>query len=190
MGNISDNINDVVQSLNNKGVILTPTDTVWGLSADARSKEAYDKLVKLKGRSAEKGIIVLVHTEVWLERCVQNVPDIAWDLLEIQTKPTTIVFQNATSIISHVTPPDNSIGMRMIHDGPMYELLRKFNAPLLSSSANFSGQSTPARLEEIDEDLIRQVDFVFQPNGYVERDAQPSSVIKLNDDGGIKILRS
>lgn len=189
MAEVTSDINQVIESLSESGVILTPTDTIWGLSADARSPEALNRLRNLKKRNQNKGIIVLVHNDVWLERCVRQVPDVAWDLIDHQTKPTTIIFQEASPLFSHISPPDKSLAVRLVKTGPISELLKRFNAPLLSTSANLSNAPSPQQFDAISEDIKSNVDLIFFPENYTEDTSQASSIIKLNNDGGVQIIR-
>jgi len=175
--------------LNNGGVILYPTDTVWGIGCDATNVKAIDKVYKLKKRIESKSLICLVNDVRMLERYVEEVPDPAYDIVECADSPTTIIYDKPINVADNLIAPDNSLAIRVVKHSFCEKLIRKFKRPIVSTSANISGEKTPLNFSEISSDILEGVDYVVN----LHRDhksANPSSIIKIKNDGSVKIIRS
>jgi len=192
MNNFSDFSIDIYKSLEtlkSGGVILCPTDTVWGLSCDATSAKAVEKLMVIKKRPQNMVMFVLVSNEVMLQQYVNEVPEIVWNLLDVADKPLTIIYPGAKNLAQNLIATDGSIGIRVCKDDFCNTLISRFKKPLVSTSANFSGEKTPCIFTEISEELIKTVDYVIKFKQNDISASQPSSVIKIGARGEIQILR-
>ena len=188
MDNFKKDIESCFETLNNGGLILYPTDTVWGIGCDATNTAAVAKIYALKKRADSKTMICLVGNDFMLEQYVDNVPDVAFDIIDIATKPTTIVYDNPKKIANNLIASDNTLAIRVATDKFCKYLIQKFKKPIVSTSANLSGQPTPICFKEISNDILKGVDYVVN----LERDKQkskPSSIIKLSNDGIVKVIR-
>ena len=188
--NFDIDIHECLGALKKGGVILYPTDTVWGLGCDATNAEAIAKIFDIKQRVESKSLIILVADEMQLNRFIPDVPGAAWDLIEASEKPITIIYDKASpSIAKNSLADDGSIGVRIVKDEFCQKLIRKFGKPLVSTSANISGQPTPVLFDDIAENIINKVDYVvkWRQDDYTQN--QPSTVIKLSNNGVFKIIR-
>ena len=182
-------INNVIKILREGGVILYPTDTIWGLGCDATNNEAVKKIFGIKSRTDSKSLIILVDSDTMLGRYVKEVPDIAYELIEVSDKPITIIYPGAKNLAASIPAEDGSVGIRICNDMFCNELIRKFRKPIVSTSANISGQPTPSFFKEIQGKIIQSVDYVVD---YKREDRQknlPSPVIKIELNGTVKIIR-
>ena len=171
------------------GLILYPTDTVWGIGCDATNPEAVDKVYKLKQRSDEKSLICLVHDFRMLNEYVENVPEVAYDILKYARKPTTIIYDSPIRVAENLVAADNSLAIRVTKDEFCKKLIQKFRKPLVSTSANISGAKTPQSFAEIDPLILEGVDYVVNLQRE-KNSAKPSAIIKLKNDGSVKVIRS
>jgi L-threonylcarbamoyladenylate synthase len=186
---MQDDIKKAVGVLKKGGVILYPTDTIWGLGCDATNPEAVARIFKIKKREDTKSMLVLMENPALLERYVDNVPDIAWDLVEISITPLTVIYFNAKNLAANLIAKDGSIGIRFTKEEFSSRLLQNFRRPVVSTSANISGQPSPPVFVEISEDIKNKVDYIVEYRQNDLTPAQPSSVIKLWPDGRIDIIR-
>ena len=184
-----DDIKNALKVLRDGGVILYPTDTVWGLGCDATRAEAVHRIYDIKKRADSKSLIVLVNSVTMLSRYVDNPPDIALELSEMAEKPLTIVYDRGRGLAEGVTSDDGSVGVRICSDPFCDELLNAFRRPLVSTSANISGSEAPAIFDEISEEIKAAVDYVCVWRQDDRSRAAASSVIKISASGVIKILR-
>lgn len=184
-----DEINRCVDVMRRGGIILYPTDTVWGIGCDARSSEAVRRIFQLKQRADHKALIVLVSDEAMLERTVREVPDVAWELIDSAVRPLTIVYDNGIGVAPELLGPDGSIGVRLCRDQFAAGLAKALRAPVVSTSANISGQPTAALFPEISQDIIGGVDYVADFRRADLSVSPPSSVIRLGAGGLVSILR-
>lgn len=171
------------------GLILYPTDTIWGIGCDATNEEAVKKVYELKKRSDNKAMLVLTDSPVKLETYVSEIPDIAWDLIEVADKPLTIIYSNAKNLANNLLGEDGSVGIRVTNEEFSRKLCESFRKPLVSTSANVSGESSPANFSEISEEVKNGVDYIV---GYRQDDMQkasPSNIIKLGAGGLVQIIR-
>ena len=185
-------INDIktaLEVLQKGGVILYPTDTIWGIGCDACNEEAVKRVYAIKNRIDSKSMLVLMENAALLERYVDEIPDIAYDLIELSEKPMTIIYDGARNLAKNLVAEDGSIGIRITTEAFSSELIRRFKRPIVSTSANISGNPSPACFKEIDPKIIEAVDYVVQFKQDDTQKAQPSSIIKLGRSGEIKVIR-
>lgn len=171
------------------GVILYPTDTVWGIGCDATNAEAVAKVYKIKKRDDSKALICLVDSDARLQRYVRNVPNVAWDILDIATKPTTIILDGAINLAPNLIAEDGSIALRITKEPFSHELCYRFQKPLVSTSANISGEPAAANYNDISQELLNAVDYVCFSRRQEHKPHTPSSIIKLKEDGEVTIIR-
>lgn len=175
--------------MNEGGVILYPTDTIWGIGCDATNEEAVRRVYQIKQRSDSKAMLVLVDSPVKVDFYVQDVPEVAWDLIEVADKPLTIIYSGARNLAFNLIAEDGSVGIRVTNEEFSKRLCQQFRKAIVSTSANISGQPSPANYSEITEELKSMVDYVV---GYRQEEMghpKPSSIIKLDKGGVIKIIR-
>ncbi len=182
-------IKKAVDVLKNGGVILYPTDTIWGLGCDATNPEAVARIYQIKQREDSKSMLVLMENPALLERYVNDVPEIAWDLVEISTTPLTVIYPGAKNLAANLIAEDGSIGIRFTKEEFTTKLLQRFRRPIVSTSANISGQKSPSFFDEIPEEIKSQVDYIVEYRQDDINPAQPSSIIKLWPGGRIDIIR-
>lgn len=181
-------IEKAVKVINEGGLILYPTDTVWGIGCDARNSEAVKKVFTLKQREDCKALICLVSNIRMLEKFVYEVPDPAYDIIEATNKPTTIIYDQPINIAKNMIAEDNTLAIRVTSDEFCQKLIWKLKRPLVSTSANISGHKTPKSFSEISNEIIKGVDYVVN----LHRDKKsntPSTIIKLSNNGEVKIIR-
>lgn len=171
------------------GVILYPTDTVWGIGCDATNAEAVAKVYKIKKRDDSKALICLVDSDARLQRYVRNVPNVAWDILDIAIKPTTIILDGAINLAPNLIAEDGSIALRITKEPFSHELCYRFQKPLVSTSANISGEPAAANYNDISQELLDAVDYVCFSRRQEHKPHTPSSIIKLKEDGEVTIIR-
>ena len=187
--NRQDDIKKAVEVMRNGGVILYPTDTVWGIGCDATNAEAVAKVYKIKKRDDSKALICLVDSDARLQRYVRNAPEVAWNVMELATKPTTVIFDNAVNLASNLIAEDGSIAMRITNEEFSKELCFRFQKPIVSTSANISGEPAPENYCDISEELINAVDYVCFSRRQEHKPHTPSSIIKIKNNGEIDIIR-
>ncbi|MGI9546644.1 MAG: L-threonylcarbamoyladenylate synthase [Flavobacteriaceae bacterium] len=181
-------ISAALEVLINGGIILYPTDTVWGIGCDASNSSAVEKIYQLKRRAESKTMICLVANDAMLERHVDQVPDLAYDIIDLAEKPVTIIYDDPKGIASSLISEDNSLAIRVSSDKFCKTLIQKLKRPLVSTSANLAGESTPRSFDEIDQHILKGVDYVVNLN-HKRENARPSSIIKLGKDGSVKVIR-
>lgn len=175
--------------MNEGGVILYPTDTIWGLGCDATNPEAVRKVYEIKQRSDSKAMLVLVDSSVKIEFYVADVPPIAWDLIELADKPMTIIYSGARNLAANLLAEDGSVGIRVTNEAFSRQLCQRFRKAIVSTSANVSGQPSPANFSEVSEEIKSLVDYVVTFRQNEREHPKPSSIIKLDKGGVIKIIR-
>ena len=186
---LEDDIKKAVEVLRKGGVILYPTDTVWGIGCDATNAEAVKKVYEIKHRDDSKAMICLVDSDVRLQRYVRNVPEVAWDLIEIADKPTTVILDGATGLAPNLIAEDGSIAMRVTREAFSKELCYRFQKPLVSTSANISGEPAAQNYCDISEEILNAVDYVCWTRRQEHEPHTPSSIIRLKPNGEVKIIR-
>jgi L-threonylcarbamoyladenylate synthase len=186
---MQNDINKALEVLKSGGVILYPTDTIWGLGCDATNPDAVKRIYDIKKREDSKSMLVLMGNPALLERYVDEVPDVAWDLVEITTTPLTVIYPGAKNLAANLIAEDGSIGIRFTKEDFTTRLLQRFRRPIVSTSANISGEVAPAFFDEISEEVKEQVDYIVEYRQDDITPAQPSGIIKLGPGGQIDIIR-
>jgi len=184
-----DDIINALRVLRAGGVILYPTDTIWGLGCDATNALAVKKIFDIKQRDDSKSLIILVNSVSMLERYVVNPPEVALQMAELSQKPLTIVYDRGRSLAEGVASADGSVGVRICNEPFCDELITAFRKPIVSTSANISGTDAPALFDEISEEVINAVDYVCLYRQYDRSRSSASSVIRVSGNGAVKILR-
>ena len=187
--NRQDDIKKAVEVMKNGGVILYPTDTVWGIGCDATNAEAVAKVYKIKQRDDSKALICLVDSDARLQRYVRNAPEVAWNVMELATKPTTVIFDEAVNLAPNLIAEDGSIAMRITNEEFSKELCYRFQKPIVSTSANISGQPAAQNYCDISEELLNAVDYICFSRRQEHKPHTPSSIIKIKNNGEIDIIR-
>lgn len=186
---MNEHIDKAAEAFNAGKTILYPTDTVWGLGCDATNDQAVAEITTLKGRSSDKSYIVLVDSDVHLQRLVNKVPDVAWELIDQANKPLTLVLPDGKNVSSEVLADDGSIAIRITKNEFCSKLIKRVKRPLVSTSANISGQPTARSLEEVDPRIRQQVGHIVDLRP-LQQEGKPSTIIKLGVDGAVTIIRS
>ena len=184
-----EDIKKAVEVMRQGGVILYPTDTIWGIGCDATNSEAVARVFKIKQRDDSKALICLVDSDARLQRYVRQVPDVAWDLMEMANKPLTVILDRAVNLAPNLIAEDGSIAMRITREEFSRELCYRFQKPIVSTSANISGEPAAQNYRDINPDIIDAVDYVCWSRRQEHKPHQPSSIIKLGHDGEVKIIR-
>jgi len=175
--------------LKNGGVILYPTDTVWGLGCDGTNIDAVEKINKIKGRESDKSFIILLDNDSKIQSYVDEVPEVAYDLIEYAEHPLTIIFSGAKNLASNVISADGSVGIRIAKHDFVQQLLHRFRKPLTSTSANLSGQPTPQFFDEIDQEIKDAADYIVDWEQELRNHKKPSTIMKLSPSGQFSFIR-
>lgn len=171
------------------GLILYPTDTIWGIGCDATNEEAVRKVYALKRRSDHKAMLLLMDSSAKLNYYVQEVPDVAWDLIELADSPLTVIYSGARNVAPNLLAEDGSVGIRITQEEFSHKLCERFRKPLVSTSANVSGAPSPANFSEISDTIKSGVDYIVRYRQEDLSKAAPSHIIKLGAGGLVKIIR-
>lgn len=185
----SKDLKKALDVLRKGGVILYPTDTIWGLGCDATNEVAVQRVYDIKKRSDAKSMLVLMDKPAKIERYVDEVPDMAWDLIELADNPLTIIYPDAKNIAPNLLGEDRSIGIRITSEEFSRRLCEMFSNPIVSTSANISGAPSPISFSEISSEILNQVDYVVEYGQDRNKSARPSSILKLGKGNTIKIIR-
>jgi len=181
-------IHNAFEVIKNGGIILYPTDTVWGIGCDATNPEAVAKIYKLKQRAETQSMICLMNGEKMMYNVFKDIPEVAWQILDLSEKPTTLILDKPRNVAPNIIAPDNTLGIRIIKEPFCFKLLERMKKPLVSTSANISGQPTPASFKEINPEIIKGVDYVVNLQ-HEKTGGKPSTIIKLTLDSQVKVLR-
>jgi L-threonylcarbamoyladenylate synthase len=187
--NFEEDIRESLRVLKNGGIILYPTDTIWGIGCDATNPSAVDKIFKIKSRNESKSLLILVDGEQMLERYVTEIPEIAYELVTVSDTPLTLIFPSGKSLAPGICNTDGSVGIRICHDEFCNTLISRFRKPIVSTSANFSGKPSPENFGAIEKSIIEAVDFVVKYRQNEKGKNLASPVIKLGQNGTIEIIR-
>ncbi|MFY7816106.1 L-threonylcarbamoyladenylate synthase [Chryseobacterium taeanense] len=179
---------NIIQILKSGGTILYPTDTIWGIGCDATNIEAVNKIFDIKKREKNKSMIILVESEKRLQDLV-DVPEMAWEIIDLSEKPVTIVYENPRGLPKELLAEDGSIGIRLVKNDFCKKLITKLNKPLVSTSANFSGEKSPLKFSDISSEILDLVDYAVEEDREKVSKYPGSSVIKIWNDNRIKVLR-
>ena len=181
-------IQNAYEIIQKGGIILYPTDTVWGIGCDATNAEAVAKIDKLKKRAETQSMIVLMNGEKMIYNVFKEIPEVAWQIIDLSENPTTLVLDKPRNVAPNLIAPDQTLGIRIVKEPFCFKLMEKMKKPLVSTSANISGQPTPKSFKEISPEIIKGVDYVV--NLHREKIAgKPSTIIKLTNDSQVKVIR-
>lgn len=186
---MEEDIKKAVEILKKGGTILYPTDTIWGIGCDATNNKAVQKIIKLKQRGKDLSFIILVEKESRINEYVEEVPEILWDLLKSFDTPTTVIYPKAKNLAKNVAAQDGSIGIRLVKDDFCKKLISSFDKPIVSTSANFTGETSPVMFKEISNELKNTVDYVVKSNQRKLNKVKASTIIKLKTSGEFEIIR-
>lgn len=171
------------------GLILYPTDTIWGIGCDATNEDAVRRVFELKRRADSKALIVLIDSSSKLSFYVEEVPEVSWDLVDLAEKPLTIIYSGARNLASNLLAEDGSVGIRITKETFSKQLCERFHKAIVSTSANISGQPSPHFFDEISPEIVDGVDYVVNYRREDHTPAQPSSIIKLGVGGQVQVIR-
>jgi len=188
MNDINTEIQKAFEVIQNGGIILYPTDTVWGIGCDATNAEAVKKIYALKQREESKSMIVLMNGEKMMYNVFKEIPETAWQILDLSEKPTTLILDNPRNVAANIIADDKTLGVRLVKEPFCFKLMERMKKPLVSTSANISGMFTPKSFKEIDPEIIKGVDYVVNLHHEKICD-KPSTIIKLTCDSQVKIIR-
>ena len=184
-----EDIKKACQVMQKGGVILYPTDTIWGIGCDATNEEAVRRVYEIKRRADSKAMLVLVDSAVKVDFYVQDVPPVAWDLLDVADKPLTIIYSGARNLAPNLLAEDGSVGIRVTAEEFSKSLCFRFRKAIVSTSANVSGEPSPRTFSEISDDIKNAVDYIVSARRDEKGSSKPSSIIKLGQGGEVKIIR-
>ena len=188
-----EDIKNAVETMRRGGVILYPTDTVWGIGCDATNAEAVKRVYDIKQRDDSKALICLVDSDDRMQRYVRNVPDVAWQLIdslkEVDARPTTLILDGAINLAPNLIAEDGSIALRITQEAFSKELCYRFQKAVVSTSANISGEPAAQNFRDIDPRIVEAVDYVCWSRRQEHQPHQPSCIIRLRQNGEVEIIR-
>ena len=188
-----EDIRQAIETMRKGGVILYPTDTVWGIGCDATNAEAVKRVYAIKQRDDSKALICLVDSDARMQRYFRNVPDVAWQLIdslkERDAKPTTLILDGAINLAENLIADDGSVGIRITNEPFSKELCYRFQKAIVSTSANISGEPAAQNYGDIDPRILEAVDYVCWSRRQEHKPHTPSSIIKLKENGEVEIIR-
>ncbi|MDE6342838.1 MAG: threonylcarbamoyl-AMP synthase [Muribaculaceae bacterium] len=185
----TDDLNEAVRVMKEGGIILYPTDTVWGIGCDATNADAIEKIFRLKRRADSKSMLALVSSEGMLQRHVKEVPEIAWQLLDAAVNPMTIIYDDARGVAPNLPAEDGSLGIRITDERFSRALCDRMRGPVVSTSANISGKPTPMTFSEISGEIKEGVDYVCRFRREEKAGNRPSNIIKITKGNIVKVIR-
>lgn len=185
----ADDLKAAVETLKRGGLILYPTDTIWGIGCDATNEEAIARIYKLKQREDAKAMLSLVGNVGQLERTVRDIPEVAWQLIDVAVNPLTLIYDHPIGIADSLKAEDGSAGIRITSEPFSRALCERLRRPVVSTSANISGKPAPATFSEISKEIIDGVDYVVRFRRQEKEGAKPSNIIKVGDAGLVKVIR-
>ena len=185
---MNEEIQKAYEVIQNGGIILYPTDTVWGIGCDATNAAAVQKIYDLKKREESKSMIVLMNGEKMIYNVFKDIPEVAWQILDLSEKPTTLILDKPRNVAPNIIADDQSLAVRIVKEPFCYKLMERMKRPLVSTSANISGQPTPKSFKEISPEIIKGVDYVVNLHREKICD-KPSTIIKLSLDSKVQIIR-
>lgn len=184
-----DDIRQAVEVMNKGGIILYPTDTIWGIGCDATNPEAVKRVYDIKHRNDAKALITLIDSEAKLEAYVTNVPEVAWQLIEVAERPLTIIYDGARNLAPNLLAEDGSAGIRITREEFSKNLCMRMRRAIVSTSANISGEPSPKCFADISPDIINAVDYVCTSRRNEDKNPPASNIIKLGTGGEVKVIR-
>lgn len=185
---MNEDLKKAVDVLRNGGVILYPTDTIWGLGCDAGNAKAVERIFKIKQRADSKSMLSLVASDGMLQQFVSEVPDAAWQLIDAAVNPLTIIYDNPKDIAENLLAEDGSAGFRITSEPYSRGLCQRLRRPVVSTSANISGKPSPKQFSDIDPEILNAVDYIAE-YGRNNKESLPSNIIKVTDSNIITIIR-
>ncbi len=186
---MEEDIKKAFEVLVSGGLILYPTDTIWGIGCDATNEEAVHRVYELKRRVDSKALITLLDNPIKLDYYIDEVPSLAWDLIELSEKPLTIIYDGARNVAPNLMAEDGSLAIRVTKEKFSQELCKRFRKALVSTSANISGEPAPANFDDISEEIKQGVDYIVKYRQEDTSKSKASSIIKLGKTGQVKIIR-
>jgi len=189
MIDFKEDISNALETLRKGGIILYPTDTIWGIGCDATNAAAVERIYTLKQRHDSKSMLVLLENPNLIASYVEEMPEVAWDLIEFAEKPTTIIYDKAKNLASALIAEDGSIGIRITREAFTMQLIQRFRKPLVSTSANLSGKPSPVNFSSVSDEIKSKVDYIVCYRQEELITPPPSSIIKLGVSGLIQIIR-
>ena len=186
---MKEDIRKACEVMQKGGVILYPTDTIWGIGCDATNAEAVKRVYEIKKRADSKAMLVLVDNAVKVDFYVNQAPEVAFDLIELATKPLTIIYDDAKNLAPNLIAEDGSIGIRVTSEEFSNQLCFRFRKAIVSTSANVSGEPSPASFADISEEIKQAVDYIVQSRQDEKTSSKSSSIIKLGKGGQVKVIR-
>ncbi len=187
--NYNEEIKKAVEVMRNGGVILYPTDTIWGIGCDATNEVAVKKVYEIKKRADSKALICLVDSEAKIDFYVKDVPPVAWDLIELSTKPLTVIYDGARNLAPNLLAEDGSVGIRVTNEEFSKQLCFRFRKAVVSTSANISGEPSPKSFADISDEIKNAVDYIVGVRQNEKGGVKPSSIIKLGAGGVVQVIR-
>jgi L-threonylcarbamoyladenylate synthase len=181
-------VQEAVSQLKKGNTILYPTDTIYGIGCDATNYEAVEKIYAIKERDPSKSLLILVDSFPMLDQYIEEVPEMAWEVLKVNKDPLTIVFDRPKGVAENLIASDNSLAVRVTNDPLCREIIRALRKPIVSTSANISGQPSPVHFEDISKELLEKVDHIVDLP-LPAKNIKPSAIMKISNDGLIKIIR-
>jgi L-threonylcarbamoyladenylate synthase len=188
MSDINSEVHNAFEVIKNGGIILYPTDTVWGIGCDATNADAVAKIFALKKRAESQAMIVLMNGEKMMYNVFKEIPEVAWQILDLSEKPTTLVLDNPRNVAPNLIAEDKTLAIRLVKEPFCFKLMERMKKPLVSTSANISGEQTPIAFKDINPAIVKGVNYVVDLN----RDrlaGKPSTIIKLTSDSQVKVIR-
>lgn len=185
---MTEEVNKAFQVLKQGGIIVYPTDTIWGIGCDATNYDAVKRIYELKQREESKSMICLVSDFNMLNQYIEEVPEVAYDILKYANKPTTVIYDRPLRVAENLIADDNTLAIRIVRNTFCNQLIKKLRKPLVSTSANISNQPSPKSYSEISPEILKGVDYVVNLDRK-KKSSKASSIIKLSGDGMVKVIR-
>ena len=186
---MEEEIKKAIDALQKGKTILYPTDTIWGIGCDATNMKAVDRIYAIKHRPENKSLIVLLDSADRIEQYAQDVPQVAYDLMRNYTSPLTIIYPNARGLARNVIAEDGSIAIRVVRDEFCRRMIEEFGKPIVSTSANVSGEPAPLAFSKISDEVKNGVDYICAHNQHFINRTKPSTIIKIRKDGTFDVIR-
>ncbi|WP_430811549.1 MULTISPECIES: L-threonylcarbamoyladenylate synthase [unclassified Carboxylicivirga] len=184
-----DDLKQALEVLRNGGIILYPTDTIWGIGCDATNADAVKRIYELKQRADSKSMLVLMDNTAKLAGYINDIPEVAYDMAELSTKPLTIIYDDAKNLAPNLLAEDGSVGIRISNEEFSKQLCARFKKPIVSTSANISGTPSPKNFDAISDEVKKGVDYIVKYRQEETDNPAPSSIIKLTKDGQVSVIR-
>ena len=186
---LQDEVNKALEVIRKGGVILYPTDTIWGIGCDATNEEAVKRVFEIKRRADSKAMISLVDNPNRLVRYVRNIPDVAWDMIELTTTPLTVILDNVAGLAPNMIAEDGTAAFRVTKEEFSHELCYRFQKPIVSTSANISGEPTAQTFDAISDEIKQAVDHIVHYSQRCKEKHKPSRIVKISNNCEVKVIR-